>query len=134
MPKALNHVIRLGNWESVLKLTQPESWSPNSMYKATNMFASSSKADASMRFFFFLGISESTKSYILSLPISEKGTLQAQRILLWNNTSPLEGSGTCTIPEAVITGSIIHKFSSPGNSSSAALVCLAEMEFLGTRR
>ncbi|CAN6868056.1 unnamed protein product [Brassica oleracea] len=44
MPKALNHVIRLGNWESLLKLTEPESWSPNAMYKATNMFASSSKA------------------------------------------------------------------------------------------
>uniref|UniRef100_M4DES3 Bystin n=1 Tax=Brassica campestris TaxID=3711 RepID=M4DES3_BRACM len=42
-------------------------------------------------------------------------------------------SGTCTIPEAVIIGSIIHKFSIPENFSSAALLCLAEMEFLGTR-
>ena len=45
MPKALNHLTRLENWESLLKLTQPESWSPNAMYKATNMFASSTKAE-----------------------------------------------------------------------------------------
>ncbi|WZZ71958.1 hypothetical protein YC2023_083328 [Brassica napus] len=45
MPKALNHLTRLENWESLLKLTRPESWSPNAMYKATNMFASSTKAE-----------------------------------------------------------------------------------------
>ncbi|KAF2552090.1 hypothetical protein F2Q68_00034770 [Brassica cretica] len=45
IPKALNHLTRLENWESLLKLTQPESWSPNAMYKATNMFASCTKAE-----------------------------------------------------------------------------------------
>ncbi|CAA7047098.1 unnamed protein product [Microthlaspi erraticum] len=44
MPKALNHVTKLDNWADLLKLTQPENWSPTAMYKATIMFASSTKA------------------------------------------------------------------------------------------
>ncbi|KAL0656313.1 hypothetical protein Bca4012_076897 [Brassica carinata] len=115
MPKALNHLTRLENWESLLKLTQPESWSPNAMYKATNMFASSTKAERFYELFLLPRALFKPKGFYCG-------------ILL-----PLCNSGTCTIPEAVIIGSIIHKFSIPEKFSSAALVCLAEMEFLGTR-
>lgn len=88
MPKALNHVTKLDKWADLLRLSQPENWSPNAMYKATIMFASSSKAG---RFFelFLLPRVKPQEATFLPLPIFEKDTLQAQRILLWNINSPV---------------------------------------------
>ncbi|KAH0879746.1 hypothetical protein HID58_067140, partial [Brassica napus] len=78
------------NWKSLLKLTQLESWSPNTVYKATNMFASSSKVE---RFY-----------EIFLLPRA----LFKPKGLFYGILLPLFKS--CTIPEAVIIGSIIQKF------------------------
>ncbi|RID53412.1 hypothetical protein BRARA_G00805 [Brassica rapa] len=136
MPKALNHLTRLENWESLLKLTQPESWSPNAMYKATNMFASSSKAERFYELFLLPRVREDIrihKKLHFCLYQSLKKALFKPKGFYCGILLPLCKSGTCTIPEAVIIGSIIHKFSIPEKFSSAALVCLAEMEFLGTR-
>ncbi|KAH0867979.1 hypothetical protein HID58_075001 [Brassica napus] len=136
MPKALNHLTRLENWESLLKLTQPESWSPNAMYKATNMFASSTEAERFYELFLLPRVREDIrihKKLHFCLYQSLKRSLFKPKGLYCGILLPLCKSGTCTIPEAVIIGSIIHKFSIPKNFSSAALVCLAEMEFLGTR-
>ncbi|CAH8362019.1 unnamed protein product [Eruca vesicaria subsp. sativa] len=136
MPKALNHLTRLENWESLLKLTQPESWSPNAMYKATNMFASSTKAERFYEAFLLPRVREDIrihKKLHFCLYQSLKKALFKPKGFYCGILLPLCKSGTCTIPEAVIIGSIIHKFSIPENFSSAALVCLAEMEFLGTR-
>ncbi|KAF3488319.1 hypothetical protein F2Q69_00053983 [Brassica cretica] len=142
MPKALNHLTRLENWESLLKLTQPESWSPNAMYKATNMFASSTKAERFYELFLLPRVREDIrihKKLHFCLYQSLKKALFKPKGFYCGILLPLcklhnfVNSGTCTIPEAVIIGSIIHKFSIPEKFSSAALVCLAEMEFLGTR-
>ncbi|KAJ0240871.1 hypothetical protein HA466_0219210 [Hirschfeldia incana] len=136
MPEALNHVTRLENWESVLKLTQPESWSPNAMYKATNMFSSCSKAERFYEIFLLPRVREDIrihKKLHFCLYQSLKKALFKPKGFYCGIILPLCKSGTCTIPEAVIIGSIIHKFSIPEKFSSAALVCLAEMEFLGTR-
>ncbi|CAF2158826.1 bystin [Brassica napus] len=135
MPKALNHLTRLENWESLLKLTQPESWSPNAMYKATNMFASSTKAERFYELFLLPRVREDIrihKRLHFCLYQSLKKSLFKPKGFYCGIILPLCKSGTCTIPEAVIIGSIIHKFSIPEKFSSAALVCLAEMEFLGT--
>ncbi|CAF1971440.1 unnamed protein product [Brassica oleracea] len=137
MPKALNHLTRLENWESLLKLTRPESWSPNAMYKATNMFASSTKAERFYELFLLPRVREDIrihKKLHFCLYQSLKKALFKPKGFYCGILLPLCKSGTCTIPEAVIIGSIIHKFSIPEKFSSAALVCLAEMEFLGTRR
>ncbi|VVB01196.1 unnamed protein product [Arabis nemorensis] len=96
MPKAFYKIARLKNWDSLfLNKTQPENWSPSTMYKATSLFGSSSSIKARRFYEFFL----------------------------------LPRSGTCTVPEAIIIGSVMQKVSIPEKLSSVALVCLAEMTF-----
>ncbi|KAG5378599.1 hypothetical protein IGI04_026441 [Brassica rapa subsp. trilocularis] len=106
------------------------------MYKATNMFASSTKAEHFYELFLLPRVREDIrihKKLHFCLYQSLKKSLFKPKGFYCGILLPLCKSGTCTIPEAVIIGSIIHKFSIPENFSSAALVCLAEMEFLGTR-
>jgi essential nuclear protein 1 len=45
---------------------------------------------------------------------------------------PLAQSGTCTLREATIIGSVLAKVSVPGDHSAAALLRLAEMEYSGS--
>ncbi|KAH0936505.1 hypothetical protein HID58_013622 [Brassica napus] len=118
--KTLNktHLTRQENWKSLLKLTQLESWSPNTMYKATNMFASSSKV---ARFY---------EIFLLPWAVFKpKG-------FFYGIIFPLCKS--CTIPEDIMIGSIIQKFlflkTFQGNKDCHHGMCVAEMEFIGTRR
>ena len=50
--------------------------------------------------------------------------------LLPNSSSPLQ-SGTCTLREAIIIGSIISKTSIPILHSAAAILKIAEMDYSG---
>uniref|UniRef100_A0A1J3JYI3 Bystin n=1 Tax=Noccaea caerulescens TaxID=107243 RepID=A0A1J3JYI3_NOCCA len=135
MPKALNHFTKLDNWADLLRLTQPENWSPSAMYKATNMFASSTKAGRFFELFLLPRVRQDikkNKKLHFCLYQSLKKTLFKPRGFYCGILIPLCKSGTCTLTEAVIIGSIMQKFSIPEVYSSAALVCLAEMKFLGT--
>ena len=40
IPKAFKIIPRLKNWEEILELTRPESWTPNATYQATKIFVS----------------------------------------------------------------------------------------------
>ena len=40
IPKAFKIIPQTANWEELLFLTSPESWSPHSTYQATKIFAS----------------------------------------------------------------------------------------------
>eukprot|EP00494_Astrolonche_serrata_P024869 UN25129 len=51
MPDAFKIIPVLDNWEEVLQLTNPENWSPNSMFYATKMFSSNLKENAAQRFY-----------------------------------------------------------------------------------
>ncbi|ESQ37909.1 hypothetical protein EUTSA_v10028678mg [Eutrema salsugineum] len=135
VPKFLNHITRLENWDSLLKLSQPENWSPNAMYKATNMFASSTKAERFYELFLLPRVRQDIRNHKklhFCLYQSLKKALFKPKGFYCGIIIPLCKSGTCTVTEAKIIGSIMHKFSIPENISSAALVCLAEMEFLDT--
>ena len=41
IPKLFRAIPMLANWEDILFLTRPESWSPQSMFEATKIFVSS---------------------------------------------------------------------------------------------
>lgn len=47
---------------------------------------------------------------------------------------PLCASGTCTLREAVIVGSVLQKVSIPVLHSSVALLKIAQMPYSGTNR
>lgn len=44
LPQAFKIIPNLKNWEEVLYLTDPDSWSPHAMYAATRMFVSNLNA------------------------------------------------------------------------------------------
>lgn len=51
LPKAFKIVPALANWEEILYLTAPHSWTPQAMYQATRLFASNLKPKMAQRFY-----------------------------------------------------------------------------------
>lgn len=138
MPKAFKHIASMQCWEDVLYLTEPEKWSPNAMYQATRIFASNFTSRKAERFYklvllprvrddirkhkrLHFALYQSLKKAVYKPAAFNKGIL-----------IPLCKSGTCSLREAVIVGSIIEKVSIPMLHSSVALLKLAEMEYCGT--
>lgn len=137
IPKAFKIIPSLRNWEQILYITDPPSWSAAAMYQGTRIFASNLKEKMAQRFF-----------NLVLLPrirddISEYKRLnfhlyQALRKALYKPGGfmkgillPLLESGNCTLREAIIVGSVIAKNSIPMLHSSAALLKIAEMDYTG---
>ena len=49
LPKAFKIIPNMSNWEQILLLTQPESWTAAAMYEATRIFASNLNAKMAQR-------------------------------------------------------------------------------------
>ncbi|KAH8547766.1 Bystin-domain-containing protein [Umbelopsis sp. PMI_123] len=137
LPKAFKIIPSLGNWEEILYLTRPEDWTPHATYQATRIFVSNLKAKQVHRFFSLVlldrvrdDIAENKKlNYQLYMAL-KKGTYKPSAFFK-GILFPLCESGTCTLKEAAIVGSVISKVSIPVLHSSAALLRLADMEYTG---
>ncbi|KAI9475631.1 MAG: Bystin-domain-containing protein [Benjaminiella poitrasii] len=137
LPKAFKIIPSLGNWEEILYLTSPETWTPHATYEATRMFVSNLKAKQVQRFLSFVlldrvrdDIADNKKlSYHLYLAL--KKSLYKPAAFFKGVLFPLCESGNCTLKEAAIVGSILAKISIPVLHSSAALLRLAEMDYTG---
>lgn len=138
LPKALKMLPHLRNWEDVLWVTRPDSWSPGATYACTRIFASNLNERMSQRFFNLVllekvrdNIREYNKlNYHLYMSLQKalfKPASFYKGILL-----PLAQSGTCTLKEAAIIGSVLAKVSIPMNHSAAALLKLATMPYSGS--
>ncbi|PIA56310.1 hypothetical protein AQUCO_00700560v1 [Aquilegia coerulea] len=137
LPKAFKHIPSLECWEDALWLTEPGKWSPNAVYQATRIFASVSPEKA--QFFYTFVLLPRVREDIRKNKILHFSLFQALKKSLYKPKAfnkgvlfPLCKSGTCTLREAVIVGSVIGKVSIPSNESGAALLKLAEMEYCGT--
>lgn len=51
LPKAFKIIPQVSNWEELLFLTQPDSWSPFATYEATKIFSSNLNAKMAQRFY-----------------------------------------------------------------------------------
>ena len=51
LPKAFKIIPMVANWEELLFLTQPHSWSPNATSEATKIFASNFNSKMAQRFY-----------------------------------------------------------------------------------
>ncbi|KAK9488793.1 Bystin-domain-containing protein [Lipomyces starkeyi] len=134
LPKAFKIIPALKNWEDVLFLTQPDSWSPNACYEATKLFVSSLRSKQSQRFLSDILLDRvrddirENKTLNYHLYRSLKKSLYKPAAFFKGFLFPLCESGTCTLKEAIIVGSVLSKVSIPALHSSAALLRLAEME------
>ncbi|XP_006860515.1 PREDICTED: bystin [Chrysochloris asiatica] len=137
LPKAFKVIPALANWEQILYITEPESWSAASMYQATRIFTSNLKERMAQRFFNLVllprvrdDIAEYKRLNFHIYSALKKAFFKPgawfKGILI-----PLCESGTCTLREAIIVGSVITKCSIPVLHASAAMMKIAEMEYSG---
>ncbi|NXK70155.1 BYST protein, partial [Sylvietta virens] len=127
LPKAFKIIPALSNWEQILYITEPETWTAAAMYQATRIFSSNLKERMAQRFYNLVllprirdDIAE-YKRLNFHLYMALKKALFKPAAWFKGILIPLCESGTCTLREAVIIGSILTKCSIP----------LAEMQYSG---
>ncbi|EXX62541.1 hypothetical protein RirG_160700 [Rhizophagus irregularis DAOM 197198w] len=137
LPKAFKIIPSLSNWEEILYLTHPENWPPHATFQATRIFVSNLKTKQTQRFFDLVLLEKvrddihENKKLNYHLYMALKKALYKPAAFFKGILFPLCESGTCTLKEAAIIGSIISKVSIPILHSSAGLLRLAEMEYSG---
>ncbi|ORX68064.1 Bystin-domain-containing protein [Basidiobolus meristosporus CBS 931.73] len=137
LPKAFKIIPSLSNWEDILYITQPMEWTPNAVYEATRIFVSNLKAKQSQKFFNLILLDyvrddiRENKKLNHHLYMSLKKALYKPAAFFKGILFPLCESGSCTLKEAAIFGSVLTKVSVPVLHSSAALLRLAEMDYTG---
>lgn len=137
LPKAFKIIPALSNWEQILYITEPEAWTAAAMYQATRIFSSNLKERMAQRFYNLVllprvrdDIAE-YKRLNFHLYMALKKALFKPAAWFKGILIPLCESGTCTLREAIIIGSILTKCSIPVLHSSAAMLKLAEMQYNG---
>lgn len=137
LPKAFKILPTLTVWPSLLHLTEPDKWTPHAALAATRIFISSLDPKQSQRFLnevLYDRIREEiadTKKLSVQSYQALKRALYKPAAFFKGILFPLCESGTCTLKEAVILGSVIAKVSVPVLHSAAALLRLAEMDYSG---
>ena len=137
-PKAFKIIPALSNWEEVLWLTRPDTWSPHAMFQATRLFASNLNEHMAQRFYVLVllprvrdDIQEHKRLHHALYQSLRKATFKPgawfKGILL-----PLCESKTCTLREAVVLSSVLANTSVPALHSAAVLMKLSELEYAGT--
>ncbi|XP_015277131.1 PREDICTED: bystin [Gekko japonicus] len=137
LPKAFKIIPALSNWEQILYITEPETWTAAAMYQATRIFSSNLKEKMAQRFYNLVllprirdDIAE-YKRLNFHLYMALKKALFKPGAWFKGILIPLCESGTCTLREAIIVGSIITQCSIPVLHSGAAMLKIAEMEYSG---
>ncbi|KFK44935.1 hypothetical protein AALP_AA1G322000 [Arabis alpina] len=138
IPKAFKAITSMERWEDVLYMTEPEKWSPNAVYQATRIFASNLNVKQVQRFYSYVLLPRvredirKNKRLHFALYQALKKSLFKPAAFNRGILFPLCKSGTCSLREAVILGSILEKCSIPMIHSCIALHSLAEMQYCGT--
>ncbi|KAK9507698.1 hypothetical protein O3M35_007497 [Rhynocoris fuscipes] len=137
VPKAFKIIPKLKNWEQILYITDPSSWTAASMYMATRIFASNLKEKMAQRFY-NLVLLPRVRDDIAEYKRLNFHLYQALRKALFKPGAFMKGillplceSGTCSLREAIIIGSVLSKNSIPMLHSAAAILKIAEMEYTG---
>ena len=137
LPKAFKVIPSLSNWEEILYLTDPDKWTAAAMFQATRIFASNFTPSKAQRFYNLVllprvrdDISE-YKRLNFHLYMALKKALFKPAAFFKGILLPICESGTCTLREALIIGSVLAKTSIPMLHSSAAILKIAEMDYSG---
>lgn len=132
LPKAFKVIPSLTNWEEVLALTSPLTWTPAAMYEAVNIFASNLNPRMAQRFF-NLVLLPAVRQNIASFNKLSFHYYRSLRKALFKPAAFFKGillplaAENCTLREAMILGSVLGKASIPAMHVGAALVRLCGM-------
>ena len=125
LPKAFKVIPHLKNWEEVLFMTSPQTWSPHATLCATKMFVSQLNAKQVQRFLNLIllnkvrdDIRENKRLHFALFQAVKKAVFKAgafyKGFLL-----PLLKEGDCTLREAVILSAVLNRVSVPMDHSAA---------------
>jgi len=137
VPKAFKIIPTMRNWEEILQLTSPESWTPQAMYVATRMFAGATSEKVAQRFYMLVLLPrvrediEAHRRLNYHLYRAVKKAIFKPTAFFRGLMLPLAMDG-CTVREAVIMSSILAKCSIPVLYASVAMMKLALMDYRGT--
>ncbi|XP_046363047.2 bystin-like [Haliotis rufescens] len=137
LPKAFKIIPTLRNWEQILYLTEPETWSAATMCQATRIFVSNLNAKMAQRFFnlvLYPRVRDDIAEYKrlnFHLYMAVQKSLFKPAAFFKGILLPLCESGNCTLREAVIIASILAKNSIPMLHSAAAILKIAELDYNG---
>jgi essential nuclear protein 1 len=132
LPKPFKVLPTLPQCDTLLAITRPDDWTPNAVYEATKIFSSSRPEMAQ---FFNEEVLlprvrddiHETKKLNVHLYNALKKTLYKPASFFKGLVFPLLESGTCTLREATIIGSVVARVSIPVLHSAAALYHLCEI-------
>lgn len=137
VPKAFKVIPKFSNWEQILHLTVPDKWTAAAMYQATRIFASNLKDNMAQRFYNLVLLprlrDDIAESKMLNFHLYQalKKSIFKPAAFFKGIIIPLCESGTCTLREATVFGSVLAKCSIPILHSAAALLRIAELEYNG---
>ncbi|KAL4889280.1 Bystin-domain-containing protein [Aspergillus ambiguus] len=132
LPKPFKILPSVPNWQTLLDITRPESWTANAVYAATRIFISSKPIVAQE--FISTVLLDRVKDEIHETKKLNVHTYNALRKALYKPACffkgllfPLVSSGTCTLREAHIVSSVIARVSIPVLHSAAALLRMCDL-------
>ncbi|KAI9795626.1 MAG: snoRNA-binding rRNA-processing protein [Piccolia ochrophora] len=132
LPKPFKIIATLPNWETLLSITRPDSWTPNACYEATKIFVSAKPAV--IQYFLETVMLDrvradihETKKLNVHLYNALKKALYKPAAFFKGFLFPLVGSGSCTLREAHIIASVLARVSVPVLHSAAALLRLCDL-------
>lgn len=137
LPKALKIIPTLRNWDQVLYVTEPDTWTAAAMFQATRIFSSNLNDRMAQRFYNLCllprvrdDIAE-YKKLNFHLYMAVKKALFKPGAWFRGLLLPICEAGDCSLREAVILSSVLTRTSIPVLQSSAALLKLAEYPYTG---
>ncbi|KAI5368125.1 Putative bystin [Septoria linicola] len=132
LPKPFKVLPTLPQWDVLVDITRPENWTANAVYEACRIFTSSrpAVAQAFCQDILLPRVREDireTRKLNPHLYNAMKKALYKPAAFFRGLLFPLVGSGTCTLREAEIIGSVLQRVSIPVLHSATALYRLCEI-------
>mmetsp|Transcript_6184 Transcript_6184/g.8027 ORF Transcript_6184/g.8027 Transcript_6184/m.8027 type:complete len:485 (+) Transcript_6184:106-1560(+) len=134
LPKAFKVIPSLSNWEEVLYLTRPDTWSPTAMYQATRIFASNLNPKMAQRFY-NLVLLDAVRADIVNNKklnyhyyMALKKSVYKPAAFFKGILLPLCKAPDCTLREAAIVASVLQRVSIPVHHSAVAIHKLATLD------
>ena len=132
LPKPFKILPTVPNWQTLLSITRPESWTANAIYAGTRLFISHKPAVAQE--YISTVLLERVREEIYEHKKLNVHTYNSMKKALYKPACffkgllfPLVSSGTCTLREAHIVSSVITSVSIPVLHSAAALLRMCDL-------
>ncbi|OAD02989.1 hypothetical protein MUCCIDRAFT_109839 [Mucor lusitanicus CBS 277.49] len=138
LPKALKIIPSLPNWDEILLLTEPSSWTSQATCEVTRLFLANVKATQTKHYFQFVllhavrnNLAQSANGQLdPALYNALKKALACNPALFMKGLLfPLCESNTCTVAEACILANVLGQVKIPALQSATALLRLSEQLF-----